>query len=92
MTARYAAWVALALLISPEFEGIKTPRKRACMRAKNSLLISPEFEGIKTSPTGRNRYNTPLLISPEFEGIKTHCPGEGKSGFRATDQPRIRGD
>ena len=35
------------LLISPEFEGIKTPASAPLVPA-TSLLISPEFEGIKT--------------------------------------------
>ena len=48
-----------SLLISPEFEGIKTKRKARCVLAM-SLLISPEFEGIKTnhgvSPRMLQRY------------------------------------
>ena len=42
-----------ALLISPEFEGIKTrlPTPVQAVRAR-ALLISPEFEGIKTFPPG----------------------------------------
>ena len=35
------------LLISPEFEGIKTPATHIQAIA-TALLISPEFEGIKT--------------------------------------------
>ena len=36
-----------ALLISPEFEGIKTRQSDRTIQAI-PLLISPEFEGIKT--------------------------------------------
>ena len=38
------------LLISPEFEGIKTDEFIRCRRLR-ALLISPEFEGIKTLPS-----------------------------------------
>ena len=41
------SWVAL--LISPEFEGIKTNADRQTLPG-SPLLISPEFEGIKTQP------------------------------------------
>ena len=62
---------AHALLISPEFEGIKT----AYFLDDGlpvALLISPEFEGIKTTRRRCDRSAArPLLISPEFEGIKT---------------------
>ena len=37
----------VSLLISPEFEGIKT-HVIACDPVVKGLLISPEFEGIKT--------------------------------------------
>ncbi len=40
-----------ALLISPEFEGIKT-FVPSIFSVTIALLISPEFEGIKTSPLG----------------------------------------
>ena len=41
--------MVFALLISPEFEGIKT-RAAFAHPFRVSLLISPEFEGIKTQP------------------------------------------
>ena len=37
----------IGLLISPEFEGIKTPGPEL-QAEQQRLLISPEFEGIKT--------------------------------------------
>ena len=40
-------YVLHTLLISPEFEGIKTER-RVLVGLVDPLLISPEFEGIKT--------------------------------------------
>ena len=45
-------WPAVrSLLISPEFEGIKTGKPVHC-GLQESLLISPEFEGIKTCGHG----------------------------------------
>ena len=46
MVAPSPIW-ELSLLISPEFEGIKTPVIDEDQYRKR-LLISPEFEGIKT--------------------------------------------
>ena len=80
-----------ALLISPEFEGIKTSNGGQGV-FNNALLISPEFEGIKTSTSALFFALVSLLISPEFEGIKTGHDSRVKIGQPATDQPRIRGD
>ena len=66
-----------SLLISPEFEGIKTQGHEHYAVAA-ALLISPEFEGIKTKGGIQRGNLVALLISPEFEGIKTRHRRPGR--------------
>ena len=69
------------LLISPEFEGIKTRVVRTAVR-RGPLLISPEFEGIKTAVYAFAYPRGSLLISPEFEGIKTNITPSAMAAIR----------
>ena len=82
---------ASTLLISPEFEGIKTYLLGLTQQPSAPLLISPEFEGIKTLPRGLLAFLRALLISPEFEGIKTFLGRQQRLALPLLISPEFEG-